>query len=278
LDHPNREDLAESFVAYYAIRLRQNRVSDEVEETILKTIPNRIAYFDEHYDPSPPIVLAAKITDPEDANRRVLFDEAHGGPLSVNRTRDEASKSALDLTPFLPAYGWLPAIDSVDAQALKDVYAFAFAIPQEDLSEAELSALQSYLDAGGRILFFGNRGYEPPPLFAELLESFGVTLDTSCGVDDCTISPTMVAATFTMSDGQCITVDRVEGVDILMTSKCRMTYSAKVSFAVLKRGAGHLILLGDETLTYVNPKYSSVLNTDFLREVLDLTAAAPTSE
>ncbi len=46
-DHPQREDIAESFLTYIAVRYRVDRISDELANTILQTIPNRIAYFDD---------------------------------------------------------------------------------------------------------------------------------------------------------------------------------------------------------------------------------------
>ena len=45
-DNPTREDIAESFVTYLAIRYRQDRISQDLYDTITATIPNRIAYFD----------------------------------------------------------------------------------------------------------------------------------------------------------------------------------------------------------------------------------------
>jgi len=45
-DNPNREDIAESFLTYFAIRYRSDRISQELYDTIVQTIPNRIAYFD----------------------------------------------------------------------------------------------------------------------------------------------------------------------------------------------------------------------------------------
>ena len=45
-DYPKREDIAESFLSYLAVRYRSARVSPSYEQTILKTMPNRIAYFD----------------------------------------------------------------------------------------------------------------------------------------------------------------------------------------------------------------------------------------
>lgn len=49
-DHPFREDVAESFLPYYAYRHRPDRISAETLRTIVETIPHRIAYFDEHID------------------------------------------------------------------------------------------------------------------------------------------------------------------------------------------------------------------------------------
>jgi len=45
-DFPNREDLAESFLPYLAVRYRSDRISSQLAALILKTIPNRIAYLD----------------------------------------------------------------------------------------------------------------------------------------------------------------------------------------------------------------------------------------
>ena len=45
-DNPNREDVAESFLPYLAVRYRSDRISTDLQNTIASTIPNRIAYFD----------------------------------------------------------------------------------------------------------------------------------------------------------------------------------------------------------------------------------------
>jgi hypothetical protein len=45
-DFPNREDIAESFVPYLAVRYRSDRISQSLASTILETMPNRIDYFD----------------------------------------------------------------------------------------------------------------------------------------------------------------------------------------------------------------------------------------
>ena len=41
-----REDIAESFLPYLAIRYRSERIPPALALTIVQAIPNRIAYFD----------------------------------------------------------------------------------------------------------------------------------------------------------------------------------------------------------------------------------------
>ena len=45
-DYPDREDIAESVVPWIAVRYRSHRVPRQVADTIIGTIPNRIAFFD----------------------------------------------------------------------------------------------------------------------------------------------------------------------------------------------------------------------------------------
>lgn len=45
-DFPDSEDMAESFVAWVAVRYRSDRLSSSVLATILSAIPNRLAFFD----------------------------------------------------------------------------------------------------------------------------------------------------------------------------------------------------------------------------------------
>lgn len=52
-DNPTREDIAESFLLYYAYRYRPDRISQSMANLISSTIPNRIAYFDgQSFEPS----------------------------------------------------------------------------------------------------------------------------------------------------------------------------------------------------------------------------------
>lgn len=45
-DFPTREDVAETFLLYVALRYKRDRISEDLRATILATIPNRVAYFD----------------------------------------------------------------------------------------------------------------------------------------------------------------------------------------------------------------------------------------
>jgi len=59
-DHPQREDIAESIVAYFALRYRAGRLSAATQAAIATAIPNRLIYFDEQgFDMSPYRVTAA---------------------------------------------------------------------------------------------------------------------------------------------------------------------------------------------------------------------------
>jgi len=44
--HPRREDVAETYLLYFALRYKPGRIPEKLKETIKKTVPNRIAYFD----------------------------------------------------------------------------------------------------------------------------------------------------------------------------------------------------------------------------------------
>lgn len=46
LENPKREDIAESYLPYLAVRYRKDRISDELAQKITQAIPRRIAYFD----------------------------------------------------------------------------------------------------------------------------------------------------------------------------------------------------------------------------------------
>ena len=45
-DYPVREDIAESFLPYLAVKFRSDKISAELKNTIETTIANRIEYFE----------------------------------------------------------------------------------------------------------------------------------------------------------------------------------------------------------------------------------------
>lgn len=58
-DYPEREDLADTAIAWFAVRYRPERVSAHQHEAILQGIPNRLAYLDrQHFDMSPYVRVA----------------------------------------------------------------------------------------------------------------------------------------------------------------------------------------------------------------------------
>ncbi|MDA8853031.1 hypothetical protein N9I71_00020 [Amylibacter sp.] len=48
LENPNREDVAESCLMYFALKYRPDRIPNGIKNLILKTIPSRIDYFDKY--------------------------------------------------------------------------------------------------------------------------------------------------------------------------------------------------------------------------------------
>lgn len=64
-DNQTTEDVAESFLLYYALRYAKNRITDELVATIETTMPNRINYFDSlNLDIAPLPDINATITSP----------------------------------------------------------------------------------------------------------------------------------------------------------------------------------------------------------------------
>jgi hypothetical protein len=57
-DNPTREDVAETFLTWMAVRYRRDRISDSLANQITAAIPNRLAYFDAQNFNLYPIVAA----------------------------------------------------------------------------------------------------------------------------------------------------------------------------------------------------------------------------
>lgn len=45
-DNPTREDIAETFVVWFAVRFRSSRLTPATVNSITSTVPNRLVYFD----------------------------------------------------------------------------------------------------------------------------------------------------------------------------------------------------------------------------------------
>ena len=53
-EFPTREDVAESFLMWFAVRFREDRISARLATTIRSRIPNRLAFFDvQDFDVTP---------------------------------------------------------------------------------------------------------------------------------------------------------------------------------------------------------------------------------
>ena len=91
-DYPDREDVAESFLMYLAVRYLPERLTAVQRAVILRTIPNRLAYFDEQgFDMSPYtpsevqypseeiVTIQGTVTGPNNQPLEGLFLRAWGG-------------------------------------------------------------------------------------------------------------------------------------------------------------------------------------------------------
>ncbi len=47
MENPQREDIAESFLLYFAFRFKSDRLDEQTKQIIGETMPNRISYFDD---------------------------------------------------------------------------------------------------------------------------------------------------------------------------------------------------------------------------------------
>ena len=90
-EYPNREDMAETFAAWFAVRCRPEGISMEYHQAIIDGVPNRLAWFDRQgYDMAPfrcaaPVAaLPAALTLSADA-----APAEGGGEVTVTATLDE---------------------------------------------------------------------------------------------------------------------------------------------------------------------------------------------
>ena len=83
-DNPQREDVAESFLCYLAVRYRSARISEADADKILGAIPNRIAYFDaqplDMHPIAPPLLKLLKASASSE-----LAEPYNGKPQTADR-------------------------------------------------------------------------------------------------------------------------------------------------------------------------------------------------
>jgi len=83
-DNPQREDVAESYLCYLAVRYRSARISEADADKILRAIPNRIAYFDaqplDMHPIAPPLLKLVKASASSE-----LAEPYNGKPQTADR-------------------------------------------------------------------------------------------------------------------------------------------------------------------------------------------------
>ncbi|MDA1068618.1 MAG: hypothetical protein O3C43_19205 [Verrucomicrobia bacterium] len=108
-DNPMREDVAETFLLYLALRHRSDRISQALAETISQTIPNRLAYFDKQTFDLTPLVSSG---DPLSLIG-FSFDTATG-VLNFDWVSQPGKTYALDISTRFPE--WSDFLSAIPAQ------------------------------------------------------------------------------------------------------------------------------------------------------------------
>lgn len=92
-DYPDREDLAESFSAWLAVRHRRDRITEGMADTITAAIPHRLAYFDSLDLNLCPVVTGGACADGPDAGRQATTDD-HGRSLLKSPEEADVQRGA----------------------------------------------------------------------------------------------------------------------------------------------------------------------------------------
>lgn len=86
--NPTTEDIAESFLTWLAVRYRADRITPQMHDAIVNTIPNRLAYFDRQGFDMFPVAQVATVPEPSSC---ILFGGLGGLALMFTR-RGTASR------------------------------------------------------------------------------------------------------------------------------------------------------------------------------------------
>jgi len=85
--NPFREDIAETYLLYFALRYKPDRISKKLKDTLKKTIPNRIAYFDSLKLNMHPVKPYKAPKTPSSAPAKPKAQEAPSTPKKPNGTK-----------------------------------------------------------------------------------------------------------------------------------------------------------------------------------------------
>lgn len=85
-DYPNREDIAESFLTWLAVRHRADRIPASMKQTIESTIPNRLAFFDQLNLDLSPLVTGTSTEIQHVLPREIVFEAPYPNPFSDSTT------------------------------------------------------------------------------------------------------------------------------------------------------------------------------------------------
>ncbi len=87
-DNPQREDIAESFLPWLAVRYRRDRISETDYNKIVQTIPNRLNYFDNiNFDMFPVSVITSSGNAweyPKDNKKIIVYPNPAGDILNID--------------------------------------------------------------------------------------------------------------------------------------------------------------------------------------------------
>jgi hypothetical protein len=107
-DNPTREDIAESFLLYLALRYRPERIDASLRSTIESTIPARIAFFDSLSLEFAPVTL------PESPQVRDLSFDSASASLTIRWESEDSASYSVDYSADLVS--WDPLSSEILSQ------------------------------------------------------------------------------------------------------------------------------------------------------------------
>jgi len=81
-DYPNREDIAESFLTWIAVRHRADRIPASMKQIIESTIPNRLAFFDQLDLDLSPLITGTATEEGDVLPRQMTLEAPYPNPFT----------------------------------------------------------------------------------------------------------------------------------------------------------------------------------------------------